>query len=131
MARFRCNRHTCGRPPRGHVFESDTGQCPKCGDLAGATVHELTDVHFLVMGTGPLMGWAGAHHVACEPEREYLSLHASDGYAATDVPTAVTCRSCMGTPAFQEMVKTLFPTLHRELEAKKSNVTTVDCGCKK
>ena len=70
-------------------------------------------------------------HVACEPPREYLSLDASDGYSASDVATAVTCPRCMGTPAFQEMVKALFPAYHRELQAKKSNVTVGDCGCKK
>lgn len=134
MARFRCNGRKCGRPPKGFVFENDVGQCPKCGALGAPIVHELTDVHFVVMGKGPLMGPYGAHHIACEPEREHLSLDASDGYAATDVPTSVTCPSCMGTPAFQEMVKALFPAYHRELEQQKArmtNVTMGDCGCKK
>jgi len=131
MARFRCNRHTCGRPPQGHIFENDAGQCPKCGALAAPAVHELVDVHFVVMGQGPILGPHGPSHIACQPQREHMALHPSDAFAASDVPTAVTCPSCLATPAFQEIVQALFPALHRELAAKKSNVTMVDCGCKK
>lgn len=136
MARFRCSRFTCGSPPAGFVFHGDMPQCPKCGAVGAPAVHELTDVHFLALGRGPLSGPFGAFHVACEPDRPHLGLHAGDGFAASDHPEAVTCPSCRGTEVFQQFVKALFPKLWLQLQAEKEGrKLTVDlggkpdCGC--
>ena len=136
MARFRCNRPTCGVMPQGFVFESDVPRCPRCGALGAPAVHELCDVHFLVMGHGPLMGHHGAHHVACEPERPYLAQHLVH-YAASDDPHAVTCPRCRGMAVFQEFVKGLFPHLWVQMQMEKEGKQVMvdlgakpaDCGC--
>ena len=101
--RFRCRNNACGRLPQGFVFEGDLPQCPKCG--TGRHVVPIVDVHFIVIGSGPIYGAAGFQHVACEPKRDGLALHPHDEYAATDDPRAVTCRSCRGTPAWRDMAK--------------------------
>ena len=134
--RFRCYNPKCGYPPRYYEFEADAPVCPKCGLIGGRGIHPLTDVHFLVMGHGPLMGQFGAHRVACEPERPHLATHPQDDYAASDMPDAVTCPRCRGTDVFQEYVKALFPHLWLQMQAEKAGKTFVDlkrpaadCGC--
>jgi len=134
--RFRCNNNRCGLPPKGFEFESDLPHCPKCGTQGGFMVHQLADVHFLVVGHGPMMGLRGAFHVACEPDRPHLALYPNDGYAASDLPSAVTCPRCRGTKVFLDFVRQLFPDVWSEIQrANNGRPATVDlkqgqdCGC--
>lgn len=132
--RFRCYNPKCGRVPLGFEFVADEPRCPKCSAFGGHAVHQLTDVHFLVMGKGPIIGHGGELHVACEPDRPHLSLHPHDEYAATDVPSAVTCLRCKEHPQFQDMLKAFYPSLHAEMRREKStkSVSIGDCpGCSK
>jgi hypothetical protein len=104
MARYRC--YQCKDPRRRpgvhHEFEGDRPLCPKCG-AGEPAVLELTPVHFLFGAPdGPIEGKNGLRYrAACEPGREVLAVHALDQYAATGDPRAVTCPSCMGTPAYK------------------------------
>ncbi|MDE2097164.1 MAG: hypothetical protein KGL39_07950 [Patescibacteria group bacterium] len=91
----------CKPPPRGRIFESDSGQCPHCGAEGTHAVFELVYVHFIVMGSGPIFGAHGKQHVACEPNRDGLSIRPGDCYAASEDPRATTCPGCMGTKAWQ------------------------------
>jgi hypothetical protein len=120
--RFRCT--ACGQPPKGLEFEGKE-ECPKCGRSAAAhpvVVHALDDVHFMVMDAkGPIAGYWGRQHVACEPGREHLNLLPDDRYAATDHPPAVTCPACRGTRAWKEAARA-HKGLARELEALQAAV---------
>lgn len=133
--RFRCYNPKCGHVPRGHEFEGDEPRCPKCGAFGGHAVLPLNDVHFQVMGKGPMAGHRGEFSIACEPDRPHLALHAHDEYSATDVPMSVTCPRCKEHPQFQDMLKTFYPSLHAEMRREKSTkVVSIggDCpGCKK
>ncbi len=126
--RFRCYNPTCGTVPRGFVFEGDIPQCPKCGRIGQPGVQELTDVHFVVMGTGPIFGGAGKQHIACQPLRDCMARHLDDQFAATDDPRSVTCRSCKGTPAYQDMAK-LFPEIALGEAMDRARGITVAAGC--
>jgi hypothetical protein len=99
--RWRCCK--CKPAPRGRIFESDTGICPKCGAEGHHIVFELVDVHFIVMGSGPIwtQSW-GKQHIACDPQRDVLARNPFEHYAASDHPAAITCPSCMGTKEWQE-----------------------------
>jgi hypothetical protein len=102
--RFRCCK--CFPPPLSLFFENDTGQCPKCGAAGPMSIAIITDVHLIVFDAkGPIGGPSGRQLVACQPKREQLAMHKFDTFAASDDPRAVTCRSCMGTPAYRELAR--------------------------
>lgn len=113
MPRYRCRRH--GQPPKFHEFTDETGEgvCQRCVTdgyplfcMADAPeqIHELVDIHYIVMSQqGPILGSMGRQHVACEPKRDALAMHAHDPYCATDDPRIVTCPSCRGTKDWQLM----------------------------
>lgn len=98
--RWRC---ICGGVPHGFIFESDTGVCPRCKKSGPMSVAPLVDVHLLVPDeSGPIFGAVRAR-VACQPRRDHLAAHGYDTFSATDEFQAVTCPSCKGTKAYQDM----------------------------
>lgn len=142
MARFRCFQ--C--PPHDDLpavlreFEADRPLCPRCGG-SGLAVLKLVDVHLVYADeAGPIRGKFGRYRVACEPNRPVLSRHQHDEYAATGEPRAVTCRRCLRTPQWEELVK-LSPyvdeirDLRRAMEADYPDMVAskavVDLGAKK
>jgi hypothetical protein len=102
--RFRCYSCPGDHLSRRPEFEGDPGaaRCPKCG-AGDPAIIPLVDVHFIVLDAkGPIAGLHGLRqYVACQPQRHYLAAHVHDDFAATDVPAAVTCPSCQGTPAWK------------------------------
>jgi hypothetical protein len=118
MARYRCVN--CAPRPRGFVFEADKPECPRCGaknelmltpmTLSGfakiTRVQELEDIHLLVEDiAGPIPDGNTRRYVACQPERDELARNKLDRFHASTDPRAVTCRSCMTTPAFMAINK--------------------------
>ena len=115
--RFRCIK--CGEPPDGFLFEADLPACPRCHASGPMNITPIVDVHFIVMDLkGPIQGAMGRQRVACQKTRGYLAAYHGDTYAASDDPTAVTCRSCMGTREFQEMAA-LFPAIAQRQEIQR------------
>jgi hypothetical protein len=102
--RFRCCKHPPG--PRFLEFSDETGvgQCPQCGAKHGEgfAVYPLIDIHFMVLGEGPIVDSSGRQHVACQPARDGLSQSKLHEYAATLDPRVATCPSCRGTPEWQQ-----------------------------
>jgi hypothetical protein len=74
----------------------------------------------------------GRQFVACEPARELYSVTASDGYAATPDPRAVTCPSCKGTEHWRAAARR-FAEMEHELAkvaaATRGGVVFDDRGC--
>lgn len=118
MARYRCVK--CAPRPRGFLFESDKPECPRCGaknelmltpmTLSGfariTQVQELVDVHLLVEDiAGPIPDGNVRKYVACQKERDELARNKFDQFHASSDPRAVTCRSCMTTPAYEAINK--------------------------
>jgi hypothetical protein len=101
MARFRCIQ--CGEPPDGFLFEADLPTCPRCHASGPMHIVPIVDVHYVVMDPkGAILGSMGRQYVACSPKRTGFAMHQFEQFAATDVPSAVTCRSCRGTRMWQE-----------------------------
>lgn len=127
--RFRCN--SCGELPYLFEFEADTPTCPLCGRNGPPLIARLADVHFMVLGSGHIRGPAGRQHVACQPQRQHLGLTHEEQFSASDDPRAVTCRSCKGTKAYQELAK-LFPEieLRERMQAQIQQQAIVQRGFK-
>ncbi len=115
--RFRCNNcFVAARPSLAErlacIFEADLPVCPRC---QAANCVELALVHLLVPDQkGPIYDPSGRLHVACEPKRDALARHRFDDYAATQDPRAVTCPSCMGTPAYEQLLTLIAPKVALE-----------------
>lgn len=103
-APYRCVRH--GPPPRFFAFRSRDRNppCPSCGATA-PHVYPLADLHYIVVGSGPIVGQQGRQHVACVPRRDGYCLHRRDQFPCTADPRLVTCQSCQGTKAWKEAAR--------------------------
>ncbi len=139
MPKFRCFQCPMIAPNRQREFEAAQTLhpvCPRCGAGEQAIVR-LVDVHFVVADpAGPIVGRLGRYKVACEPKRQFLAKSQIDTYSASGEPTAVTCRACMRTRDYEEMlaVSEELQALRELMEADYpdlvAKVTTVDLGKK-
>ncbi len=106
--RFRCIRHK--ELELGgifYVFRSDEREprCPKCGLAGSPFVFPLVDIHYVVVGTGPIYGLYGHQHAACQPRRDAFCRNPLDVFPASDDPRVVTCMSCRTTRAWKNAAK--------------------------
>lgn len=137
MPKYRCFACPAIHPNRQREFEAAQALhpvCPRCGASEQAIVR-LVDVHFVVADPkGPIKGRLGRYKVACEPGRQYLARSHMDSYAASGEPTAVTCRSCMRTRDYEEMLavsealQELREVMAEDYPDLAPKVVTVDMG---